>query len=571
MSIKVVQLEIERFLADTQAGVLVIAGKWGVGKTYAWNSYLKRAAENGQFSADHYAYVSLFGLGNLEELKASVFQNTVRKADIGRPADLETLDGMVRSAPGLWRKAGAVGKLFPGADKYLSMFEKVGFFWVKNQVVCIDDLERRSKSLDVRDVLGLISHLKEQRGCKIVLLLNDERMEGDDGEEFKNSLEKIADVTLRFEPTPAEAAAIGVDANRPFGDKLRANCEALGVVNIRTIKKIERLGCRLFDELKGFDERVFNQGLHTLTLLCFSKLQPQDAPTLDFIEGLSDFHAAFDKLASDQDRPPEHAHWQALLSAYKFTMMDEFDTVILRAVHQGHFNPDTLRDQAAGLQKRLEAADQDQSFQMAWDAYHESFDDNASDVTNAMVEAVRKTPSAISPMNLSSTIGLLKDLGWDGDIRELIAGYVKARQDENQDFWDLSQAAFGGDVKDTDVREAFGAKLATYNEGRDPVQLLMEIGQKRGWSPDDVTFLATLTSDDFYDIFKRLRGTELRRAIAGSLMFRSVSNAVETMATVTTNAETALRRIGQESDLNRRRVIQRGVAVPEPENTEPPG
>lgn len=571
MSIKVVQLEIERFLADSQAGVLVIAGKWGVGKTYAWNSYLKRAAEKGQFSAEHYAYVSLFGLGNLDELKASVFQNTVRRADIGRPADLETLDGMVRSAPGLWRKAGTVGRLFPGGDKYLSMFEKVGFFWVKNQVVCIDDLERRSKSLDVRDVLGLISHLKEQRGCKIILLLNDERMEGEDGEEFKTSLEKIADVTLRFEPTPAEAAAIGVDANTPFGDKLRANCEALGIVNIRTIKKIERLGCRLLEELKGFDERVFNQGLHTLTLLCFSRLQPHDAPTLDFIEGMSDFHAAFDKLASHEDRPPEHAHWQALLSSYEFTMMDEFDSVILRAVNQGHFNPDTLREQAVGLQKRLEAADQDQSFQMAWDAYHGSFDDNAYDVTNAMVEAVRKTPSAISPMNLSSTIGFLKDLGWDGDIRELVTGYVKARQDENQDFWDLSQAAFGGDVKDPDVREAFAAKLATYNERRDPVQVLMEIGQKHGWSPDDVTFLATLSSEDFYNIFKRLRDTELRRAIAGSLIFRNISNAVEPMATVTTNAESALRRIGQESIINRRRVIQRGVTVPEPENTEPPG
>lgn len=571
MSINVVQSEIERFLADSQSGVLVIAGKWGVGKTYAWNHYLKLAAEKGQFSADRYAYVSLFGLGNLEDLKAAVFQNTIRRSDIGRSADLETLDNVVRAAPGLWRKAGTVGRLFPGADKYLSTFEKVGFFWVKNQVVCIDDLERRSKTLDVRDVLGLISHLKEQRGCKIVLLLNDERMQGEDGEEFEATLEKVADITLRFEPTAFEAAAIGVDAATPFGEKLRANCEALGIVNIRTIKKIERLGKRLHEELAEFDERVFHQGLHTLTLLCFAKLQPDDAATLDFIEGMNDFDAAFAEHAGGQDRPPEEAHWQALLSDYGFTMMDEFDTVILRAVRQGHFDPNTLHDQADGLQKRLAVADQDKSYQAAWDTYHGSFDDNGHDVANAMVEAVQNTPGAISPMNLSSTIGLLKDLQWAGDIRALIAGYVEARGAENEDFWDLSQSVFGGDVRDVDVRQAFAAKLATCNERRDLGQVLAEIGQRRGWSRDDVSFLATHSPQGFYDAFKHLRGTELRRAIAGALIFRDIANADEQMAIVTANAEAALRRIGQESPINRRRVMQRGVAVPEPGNAGPEG
>ncbi len=569
MSIKVVQPEIERFLSDPQAGVLIIAGKWGVGKTYAWNSYLKRAAQKGHFSAERYAYVSLFGLGNLDELKAAVFQNTIRRSDIGKSADLETLDEMVRAAPSLWRKAGTFGRLFPAADKYLSTFEKVGFFWVKNQVVCIDDLERKSKSLDVRDVLGLVSYLKEQRGCKVVLLLNDERMQDEDGEEFGVTLEKVADVTLRFEPTPVEAAAIGVDANIPFKDELRANCEALGIVNIRTIKKIERLGSRLLEELKGFDERVFHQGLHTLTLLCFAKLQPDDAPSLDFIESTNNFDTAFDKLAGGQDRPPEHAQWRALMSSYRFTMMDEFDTVIMRAVRQGHFDSSILREQASGLQQRLKASDQDQSFQEAWDTYHASFDNNADEVVNAMVEAVQKNPLAISPMNLSSTIGLLKDLGWTGDTRELIAGYVQARHDENEDFWDLSQSAFGGDVRDLEVRDAFAAKLATFNEGRNLRQVLMDIGQNRGWDQDDVNFLASHSPQDFYEMFKLLRGNELRRAIAGALMFRKISNADKIMAAVTANVVSALQRIGQESDLNRRRVMQLGVAVPEPHNGRP--
>ena len=95
----------------------------------------------------------------------------------------------------------------------------------------------------------------------------------------------------------------------------------------------------------------------------------------------------------------------------------------------------------------------------------------------------------------------------------------------------------------------------------------MELGQKSGWNPGDVTFLASLSSDDFYVIFKRFRGKELHQAITGALIFRDIGNADEAMKKVTTSAVSALQRIGQESDINRRRVTQRGVAVPETNNT----
>jgi hypothetical protein len=342
MSIHLVQDEIERFLSDDQAGVLVIAGKWGVGKTFAWNRFLREAKVQGKISFQHYAYVSLFGLGNLEDLRSAIFQNTVKRSDIGKVAGLETLEEVVEAAPLLWRKSGRLARLIPGVDKYTAAFEKIGFLWVKIQIVCIDDLERKSASLDMRDVLGLISQLKEQRGCKVVLLLNDERFGQDDQAEFRDQLEKVADITLRFEPTSQEAAAIGIDADTSFRDQLRTNCEALGIVNIRTIKKIERMAQRLHIELSDYDPRVFHQALHTLTLLNFAKLQPAEAPSLDFIRGTDDFSVAFEEALAEQAQPPEHAQWQALLSSYGFTQMDELDRVIFKNVREGHLDPELL-------------------------------------------------------------------------------------------------------------------------------------------------------------------------------------------------------------------------------------
>ena len=563
MTVKLVQDEITRFLSDSQEGVLVIAGKWGVGKTFAWNRFLRAAKAEEKISYDHYSYVSLFGLGNLEDLRSAIFQNTVKREDIGKVAGLETLEGVVDSAPLLWRKSGKLARLIPGVDKYTAAFEKIGFFWVKRQIVCIDDLERKSDSLPMRDVLGLISQLKEQRGCKVVLLLNDERFRDNDETEFREQLEKVADVTLRFEPTPEEAAAIGVDTDAPFHEELRSNCEELGIVNIRTIKKAERMAKRLHTELSKFDPRVFHQALHTLTLLSFAKLQPGEAPSLDFILGMNDFSAAFEEVLADQAQPPEHARWQGLLRSYGFNQMDELDGVIFKAVRDGHFDSKSLGNEATAMEKRLKAADEDRSFQHAWDLYHDSFDDNASEVMEALARAIQKTPIAVSPTNLSGTIGLLKDLGWAGDLNGLLDGYVAARAAEAKDFWDLPHSTFGDAVTDPDVRRAFANKLASFSEGRDPSQLLNEISQGQGWNPDDVTFLATLTADQFFEIFKSFRGSGLKRVMAGALHFRSVGNADEAMKEVTRKATEALQRIGQESAINRRRVMQRGVPDPE--------
>jgi len=567
MTIHLVQDEIERFLSDEQSGVLAISGKWGVGKTFAWEQFLRAANCKAKISFEHYAYVSLFGLGNLEDLRSAIFQNTVKRDDIGKVAGLETLEGVVESAPLLWRKSGKISRLIPGVDKYTAAFEKIGFFWIKRQIVCIDDLERKSVSLDMRDVLGLVSQLKEQRGCKVVLLLNNGRLQGADEAEFRDQLEKVADVTLRFEPTPEEAAAIGVDGDTPFREKLRQNCSALGIVNIRTIKKIDRMAKRLHAELVEFDPRVFEQALRTLALLEFAKLQPADAPSLDYIRSLNYFSTAFEELVADEGQPLEHAEWRALLSSYDFNQMDEFDGVIFRAVCEGHVDPEWLRKEAAALQKRLEASDADQSFQQAWDLYHDSFDDNAAEVVGALADAVMKTPRAISPTNLSGTIGLLKDLDWGGDVEKLIAEYVVAHATESRDFWDLQHSTFGGEVRDIDVRRAFAEKLATFSHGRDPIAVLHEIALERGWNPRDMTFLASVSADDFYAIFKRLRGTDLRRAISGALWFRNMGNADEAMTTVTANAVAALQRIGQESEINRRRVAQRGIDVSKQEDT----
>ena len=72
--------------------MICIKGYWGVGKTFAWNRYLEQARnrKNG-IALKHYAYVSLFGITSLEELKYAIFENTLGTTGIGVEPSLETL------------------------------------------------------------------------------------------------------------------------------------------------------------------------------------------------------------------------------------------------------------------------------------------------------------------------------------------------------------------------------------------------------------------------------------------------------------------------------------------------
>ena len=246
MSIVHSKIEVDRFLATDLPEVLVIAGNWGVGKTYAWKRYLSSAYADQQVALKKYAYVSLFGLSSLKEVKDAIFQNSVLMEASGRSPDFSTFEAGLTTIKSNWRSGGAWAAMLPASKSYATIVASMGFFSLKEQIICIDDLERRGASIDIRDVLGLVSQLKEEKACKVVLLLNDREL-GKDEAQYQSQLEKVADTLIRFEPTAEEATTIGLDGSQQFHEFLKTNCVALNIVNIRTVKKWNDLP---FDYLK---------------------------------------------------------------------------------------------------------------------------------------------------------------------------------------------------------------------------------------------------------------------------------------------------------------------------------
>jgi hypothetical protein len=554
-STEIVHEEIDRFLRDVEPSVLCLTGKWGVGKTFTWKQAIRSAKTKNAIGLKSYAYVSLFGQNSLDDVRAAIVEETRPISAIDAPFDLNDLKQTVKSAASNWRRV--LNQARGAAAEYLPISESISGRWlfatVRNQIICIDDLERAGSGLTAKDVLGLISFLKEERKCKVVLLLNQEKL--DEGKrDFEEQLEKVIDVRLEFDPTPQEAVDIGLKKGTAISEFLQANCVTLGITNIRVIQKIERLALELAERLNSFDSAVLKQAIHSVTLFGWMFFQPDQSPPLKFVTTYTPWKYVRQDKKEKEQTPPEEQAWHALLHQYGLTNIDEFDRVILDGVQAGAFDRVQLHQAATALSKQLESQRLDNSFSQAWALYRGSFSVTPDELLDKMAAAFRGAVKTITPTTLSSTVELFKALGRPEQALELLKYYVEHRRDGGANLFDLRKSVFGGDVKDPDIRNAFAQEVGNEAKPFDPGKTLHKIAVQSGWNDEDLVKLAELDAEAFRKLFKSIEGDELIAVVSAALQFGKFGNASEDMQKIAQSASDALRMIAQESKLRERQI-----------------
>ncbi|MCA6518599.1 MAG: NTPase, partial [Pseudanabaena sp. M110S1SP2A07QC] len=90
MSIEIIKQQINKFVSHDTPEVIAIKGEWGVGKTYAWNTFLSDAQKENRVALKKYSYVSMFGINSLDAFKYAIFENVIDRELIGVGANVET-------------------------------------------------------------------------------------------------------------------------------------------------------------------------------------------------------------------------------------------------------------------------------------------------------------------------------------------------------------------------------------------------------------------------------------------------------------------------------------------------
>ena len=559
MSLDVAKEQIERFLNTDSPEVMAIKGAWGVGKTYTWNKLLKEANQNQKIKYNKYSYISLFGINSLESLKYSVFEQTINTDLIGKPPSLDTFktnaDTLLTS---LGKKSFQYFQSAPLVKNFAPAIQSASFLSVNKTIICIDDFERKSEKISLRDVLGLVLLLKEQRDCKIALIFNDEKMGDENVDEYRRFREKVIDFEIEFKPTSQECVSIALPGNDALTERLENLIERLGISNIRVIKKIERVAKIISPLLAQYEKEVLDQALHTLCLYSYCYYSnDKSVPDYKYVLNIGYALFGFDDKKTQSDKEKE---WNSFLREYGYDHANEFDLRIAEAVEKGYVHEETLHLEAKKLNDQIVASKSESSFSAAWRLYHDTFADNKTQLIDSLYKSFEKNAKYISRVNLNGTVRLFRELDENDLAKKLIDLYIEAHKD-NPAVFDLNDYIFSGHITDGEIKDRFGELADEAKEERTVRDVLSKIAGKDGWGGEDEKILADASSDEFFDVFKSEEGCHLDSYVDVCLNFGRFLNASEQQKKIADNAINALKKIANESPLNARRVQKFGVAL----------
>lgn len=123
-------------LKDPVGKVILLTGPWGCGKTYLWRKRVARALKDREPT-----YITVFGADSI----ASIIHSLLDAAAPKRPAGPSGVASMTHLQSGL--------------------------------IVCLDDIERVSRRVQIEEVLGLATALAETKSCRVLLIMDVEQLD----------------------------------------------------------------------------------------------------------------------------------------------------------------------------------------------------------------------------------------------------------------------------------------------------------------------------------------------------------------------------------------------------------
>ncbi|ENC9216939.1 AAA family ATPase [Campylobacter lari] len=168
---------IANFLDSNSKKCLAINGSWGIGKTYLWKQVENKLSE---INADKkIVYIDLFGKESYKQILEEIVVSLHGDYNKITKTTFKGLEGLVKSISG--------GLIDIDSDAIFSFLKKEDF---DNIIVCFDNIERRSDNLSLKEILGLVNLLKEEKKCNVVVIFHEEELKEQDNNLAKNNKEK---------------------------------------------------------------------------------------------------------------------------------------------------------------------------------------------------------------------------------------------------------------------------------------------------------------------------------------------------------------------------------------------
>ncbi|HEG2582163.1 TPA: AAA family ATPase [Campylobacter lari] len=168
---------IANFLDNNSKKCLAINGSWGIGKTYLWKQVENKLSE---INADKkIVYIDLFG----KESYKQILEEIVFKIHGNYNKIMNTFSQIATKIA----KIKSAGTININPDAIFSFLKKEDF---KKVIVCFDNIERRTDNLSLKEILGLVNLLKEEKECNVVVIFHEKELKEQDDNLTENNKEE---------------------------------------------------------------------------------------------------------------------------------------------------------------------------------------------------------------------------------------------------------------------------------------------------------------------------------------------------------------------------------------------
>lgn len=513
---------LDEFIRSEVASTLTFQGTWGRGKTHLWNdrwnAYCAEKRAEG-ISPRRYAYVSLFGLNSISEVRVA----------LGLAA-LEN-DALAVSKPKESFFRGVLAKVTRATTQISAEIPTVGVGTVqlaqifansrtKEILACFDDIERRGKDLSIRDVLGLVSDLNSQRGCSVVVILNDASL-GEDQSEWDANREKVFSSHLTFAPSSSECVSL-VFSNEMSDPLMSDLASALIKLRLTNIRIAERTRTYMHQVLAMLGESKLTAGTrqklaHSLALICHCYFgHGEGAPTLKYAVS----HGAYSSYLRSKEATvsEQEKSWADFLDGYGFYLDDAVDKVLCDLVINGHVDAKRAIDAVEHFEQAAAHASARDDFHRVWDLWRLTFQENRDEVIGGFAKAFAPAAEFLSAQNADSSFQLLRSLGEDELVDKSIEIWLQYRVGERavelrpeslNEFEPLRDPRFISRASEELSR--IGPTIVNFGDA------IMKLGARNGYNREDVESIAQASPDELVRFLLSNSGRMLGMGVKATL------------------------------------------------------
>jgi hypothetical protein len=554
---------LRSFLEDSKPGVLALKGPWGVGKTYVWNSFLKEY--EGAAKQSGYAYVSLFGISSVVELRKMIFAKH-------KPLALDTKRKWWRNAKKF--SSQAIGLMDVGYLKNTEIFSE----WIQNTIlqdfiICIDDLERKEDSLTGSALLGFITSLREEHKCKVILIYNDAEVSEDLNKHFGEYREKVVDREVAYTPSVIDnyrlifskdnseycelaSAPATTDAELLLGSDRRTLLQlfqCLNVTNIRVLQKT-KLALDYFEpHLREKYPQLYPTFVRQVVKICCLYYIYGDRWSLKELLSTSPWTDLWGKKDNDAAKEKLREQRQPIRDI-SYSPSDA-DGCIVQYLERGYVDWNAFAPVLTEAEEKHGAAQINKMLMEQWSHFWRNFITPQETFVSMFRTFLIDNGKNLRLVDVDTAVSFLRELDQNIDLSLVLEAKIEE--------YAKQYAAVNPHLRDFRNLQAETVKRVnekiTDNLKPIPVEeAVNRLTKDGGWTPSDVKYLFKTTVDEFYNYFVSSEGAapstikELRSRLSGDEEGKAVLRRIDE----------ALRRIAKRSKFDAARVRQTDVTLP---------